>query len=142
MTALTKDRNTRFKFTGRTSDMKVAASQNIFAGSMVSRNATGFLIPAADTAATTVLGVADHAGDNSTGADGDVHIRVKRGPVAEFATVGTVVDQADVGLAVFVSDDQTVEKTAGVVNNIVAGVLESIDPETGQAWVKLRDPTV
>ncbi len=141
MAALTKDKNVNSKETGRSIAVQVAASTQIFAGAMVSANATGFAIPAADTAGTVVMGIAEEAGDNSSGADGDIEIRIRKGTF-ELLTLGTVVDQADVGRAVFVSDDQNVEKTGGVANNIKAGLLDSLDTETGNPWVRIFDETL
>jgi len=137
MAALTQDRSTPFKVLGRVASVAVAASETIYKGAMVSVNATGYLVSATDAAGETCIGVADEAGDNSAGSNGDIEIRVRRGCVAGFTTLGTVVDQADMGLAVYVSDDNNLEKIAGVTNNLVAGTLESIDGST--FYVKMYD---
>ncbi len=140
MAALTKDRNTLNKELGRAISVPLAANAIVFAGGMVSRKAAdGFCIPGADTAATKVVGVADEGGDNTGGADGDVEIIVRKG-VFGFDTSGTVVDQLDLGNEVFVADDQTVEKVAGVVNNIRAGTLDRL--EGGQAFIKIDEHAV
>jgi hypothetical protein len=140
MAALIKDRNTLAKHRGRSINVPVAASTQIFAGAMVSSNATGFAVPASDTAGEVVLGIAEEQVDNSAGADADLEIRVRKGTF-ELNTLGTVVNQADVGRTVFVSDDNNVEKTAGVVNNIPAGTLDSLDVESGLPWVTIFDET-
>lgn len=137
MAALTKDRNTKSKDIRRSIDVPVAATTTIYAGAMVAVNASGYLIPASDAAGITTVGVADHAADNSAGANGDIFCRVRKGVFA-FNTAGTVVDQADAFLSVYVSDDNTVEKIAGVTNNIVAGTLDSLDPDDATiAWVNI-----
>lgn len=126
MAALTKDRNTKNKELGRSILVPMAAAAKVFAGGMVSRNATGFAVAASDTAAEKVVGVADEQIDNTAGADGDLSVIVRKG-VFEFTTLGTAVDQADMGNEVFVSDDNNIEKVGGVVNNIRAGTLDAID---------------
>lgn len=140
MTALAKDTNVNSKRTERSISVKVAAGANIFAGAVVASNSSGFSVPASDSAGLVVQGIAERAADNTTGADGDLSLRLRKGTF-ELKTAGTVVDQADISRTVFVSDDATVEKAAGVVNNIPAGVLDSFDVETGRPWVTLFDET-
>lgn len=139
MTALTKDKDVHAKETGRSIDVPLAANAIIFAGAMVSSNATGFGVAASDTTGEVVRGIAEEAADNTGGSDGDLTVRCRLG-VFELLTVGTVVDQADMGRPVYVSDDATIEKIAGVTNNIIAGTLDSLDPETGNPWVAIFDP--
>ncbi len=139
MAALTKDRNTLNKELGRSILVPVAATTQIFAGAMVARNATGFAVPAADTAGLKVVGVADEGVDNDPGADGDLSIIVRKG-VFGFTTLGTVIDQADMGNEVFVSDDNNLEKTGGVSNNIRAGTLDAI--EGSQFYIKIDEHAV
>lgn len=138
MTALAKDKNVNSKETTRSIAVQVAAGANIFAGAMVAANSTGFAIPASDTSGIVVMGISEEAADNTSGADGALEIRIRKGTF-ELLTAGTVVDQADVGRRVFVSDDATVEKAAGVVNNIPAGTLDSFDTDTGNPWVRLPE---
>lgn len=141
MAALTKDRNTLNKELGRAISVPLAANAIVFAGGMVSRKAAdGFCIAGADTAATKVVGVADEGGDNTGGADGDVEVLVRKGVFGFANDGGTPVDQIDLGNEVFISDDQTVEKVAGVVNNIRAGTLDRL--EDGQAFIKMDEHAV
>lgn len=141
MTALARDTNVNNKEIGRSINVPLAANAIVFRGSLVSANASGFGVAASDTSGEVVIGIADTGGDNTGGANGDLEVRVRKG-VFELQTAGTVVDQADLGRPVYVSDDNTVEKAAGVVNNIVAGVLDSLDAASGNPWVKITDPTV
>lgn len=76
MPALTADRNTPKK-DGIIVEMPVAASTKIYAGSLVCANASGYVIPAADTAGLTFLGVALNAVDNSAGSNGDKTVLVQ-----------------------------------------------------------------
>lgn len=136
MTALAKDKNTLTKDASRSINLPVAANGVIFKGGLVSTDATGFAVAASDTANEAVVGIADDTRDNTGGANGDLEVRVRKGTF-ELETAGTVVDQADAGRPVYVADDQTVEKIAGVTNNIVAGILDSLDVETGKPWVRV-----
>lgn len=138
MAALAQDRNTRNRQIERTADVPVAASTTIYKGAMVSSNATGFAVPASDTAAEVVIGIADFQVDNSAGADADLTVRVSKGVFA-ISTLGTVIDQADLGRPVYVSDDNNVEKIAGVANNIPAGYLDEIEVDTGLFWIKITE---
>jgi hypothetical protein len=142
MTALAKDRNTRFKHHGRTLTLKLEANAVIYAGAIVAANADGRAVPASDTAALKVMGIADHAADNSGGADDAISVRVTKDCVAELETSGgSAVTQADTGLPVYILDDQTVVKAAGATNDVIAGTLDQLDEETGKPWVKIFDPS-
>lgn len=138
--ALTKDKDRESKAIGRSLNVPVAAATQIFAGAIVVSNAAGFAAPASDTASEVVLGIADE-GVNNTGAAGALEVRVRKGTF-EFSTAGTVVDQADVGRAVYAADDDLIEKVAGVVNNNLLGFLDSIDVETGLFWVRIREERI
>lgn len=141
MTALAQDRNTQRKYVERyvADDALVAATTTVYNGSLTAANANGELRPAADVAAITVLGVAQGKFVNTTGAAAKVtpRARVAAG-VFKFATTGgNAITAADIGKNCFVLDDQTVVRTAGTTNAIVAGVVESIDPDGG-IWVKIN----
>ena len=140
MAALTKDRNTLNKELGRAISVPLLANAIVFAGGMAARDATGFVVPASDTAGLKVIGWFDEGGDNTGGADGDLEVIVRKGVAGFNNDGGTVVDQADLGNEVFVSDDQTVEKIAGVANNIRAGTLDRL--EDGQAFIKFDEHAV
>lgn len=125
MTALVADRNTPFKGDHRQVSMKVAASTEIFKGAIVCASATGYLVPADDAAGLIVVGISEEHVDNSSGSDGDLSCVVQKG-VAGLRGGTTPPVQADIGRAVFVEDDAGVETSAGSVNNIQAGILDSI----------------
>lgn len=141
MAALLKDRNTKMTDPGRLNTGPVLAATQIFKGALVAATAAGFVVPASDTAGIVVLGIAQFGVDNLLGGSGDLDCTFQKG-TAELGTLGTVVDQADFGRPVFVSDDNNVEKTGGVANNIIAGILEKLDPDTGNPLVRIFDPTV
>lgn len=141
MTALAQDRNTARKYVERflAEDALVAATTTVFNGSLTAANANGELRPAADVAAITVLGVAQHQMKNTTGAAAKVTPKAKvAAGVFKFATTGGfAITAADVGKNCFVLDDQTVVRTGGTVNAIVAGVVDSMDADGG-VWVKVN----
>ncbi len=141
MAALAKDRNTKNKELGRSNSVPLAAGAQVFAGGMVARQAAdGFCVAAGDVVGHKVVGVADVGVDNTAGADGDLEVIVRKG-VFGFDTVGTVVDQLDLGNEVFVSSDHEIEKVAGVVNNIRAGTLDRIEAD-GQVFIKMDEHAV
>ena len=116
MSALTKDRDTQRR-DGEQRRIPVAASAKIFAGSIVCYNATGYAAPGADTANFKFAGFAEEYVDNSSGADGALYVRVRRG-VFEIVTSGAAI--TDIGKPVFATDDQTVAKS-GTTNGVFVG---------------------
>jgi hypothetical protein len=129
--ALTAGRNTAIKQRGREINLKLKASTTIYIGSMVAVDTNGLAVPASNTASYLVIGRAD--GDTVTSAaSGDYFIRVNKGVHKWANSSGAPVVQATVGKNCLVEDDQTVTITAS--NNVVAGVVDSIDADGG-IWV-------
>jgi hypothetical protein len=95
-----------------TQDFKVAAGAEIFCFTLVSCDAAGFLVPAADVAAQASKAVfyALDGVDNTAGANGDVSARCMIDGVAHLEP-GAIV-QADVGKVAHVLDDQTIALTS------------------------------
>lgn len=131
MTALTKDRNTMRK-EGGLAAYGVAEGVIIFAGAMVALNAAGYAVPAADTSGCKFVGVSRVYVDNSGGGNGDQTVTVLRRGIFNFAAAGMA--QTDVGVPVFVSDDQTVAKTT--TNGIGCGIITEVDSDT-KVWVDI-----
>lgn len=104
-------------------DMKVAASTLIEEGHAVSLDSSGYLIPAADTASTTPIGIAMETVDNSSGSDGDLSALVRTGCVGWFDNDGTnPITQALLGASsAYVKSSSSVAAVAGVTNNIKLG---------------------
>lgn len=136
MAALTADQNIPMRAPEREIILKVAAATTIYAGAMVAVNATGYAVPASDTAGLTVIGRASCMADNSAGADGDMVLEVLKAVYKYKTEGGSACDLADVGQDVFVLDDNTVVKTAGAVNAVVAGKCDEIDDD-GDVWVAI-----
>jgi hypothetical protein len=97
-----------------------AAAVDLFIGSLVSLNASGFAKGGADTAGEKFVGVLREQLKNSTGAAGAVDAIVWTEGAFEFAFSGTAV-QANVGLPVYLVDNQTVALAATTTNDILVG---------------------
>lgn len=102
----------------------VVASDIIYAGALVKHNAAGFLAPCAAEAGAVFAGVAVESIDNSAGSAGDKSCRVEK--KGNFLMNGTGLSQADVGSAVFASDDNTVSTTQGSNEQQVGRIVEFI----------------
>lgn len=112
MTALSADRNTKFIDELGVVSLPVKATTQIYLGSLVCLDSTGYLIPAANTLGNIFAGVAD---ENVLGgaSNGDVYCRVRVRGV--HTLVGASLAVTDVGAMLYVTDDQTVSKTAANV---------------------------
>jgi hypothetical protein len=120
MAALTKDRNIFYR-EGIELEFSVAANTRIFAGSLVCVNSDGYVVPAADSSNLIFAGVAFEQVDNSTGANGDKTIRVRRSGVFEFNALS--IAQTMVGTAMYAADDQTFDDASGLSNDVRVGIL-------------------
>lgn len=137
MTALTADRNTP-ETLGRLREGNVGAGALIYAGSIVMRNATGFLVRGATALNLIAVGRAEQQVDNSLGADGALTLRYLPG-VFRFANSAGAdqITDVDIGTKCFVVDDQTVAKTDGTATRSKAGIVEMVDAQG--VWVRLDE---
>jgi len=126
MTALAADRRSKIDI-GTFVSYPVAASTLIYSGSLVCLNAAGHAVPASDTAGLQFAGVAEERADNnpgeavnSPGTAGAIDVKVRTTGVFEFATASTLND-AGVGEALYVTDDQTVSYQAATTNDVYVG---------------------
>lgn len=135
MAALTTDRDTPSKG-ARLVSIPVAASTQIYAGSIVAVNASGYAVPASATAALKVIGRADGLADNSAGANGAINVLVGRDEAYlwENATAGDAVVQANIFGSCYAVDDNTVAGNNGGGTRPVAGTVVAID--SAGVWVK------
>jgi len=87
-------------------------------------DATGYLIPAADTSGHLPVGIASESADNSAGSSADLYVKVwKKGT---FDVVKGSAAITDVGDLMYWADDATV--AASTTNSIKAGyVVEYLD---------------
>jgi hypothetical protein len=134
MAALTAPRNTVAR-SGDTREPPVKGSTKIQQGGMTAIDATGFAVPAATATTLKVIGKAEHAVDNSAGADGDKKVKVATGIFRwDNSTSGDLITLADVGANAYAVDDHTVAKTSGTNTRSVAGVIFDVDAQG--VWVK------
>ncbi len=137
MAALTSERNTKRR-EGALRVEPVAATAKLWAGSLVMRNASGYLTCGATVAGGLGVGRAEATADNTTGVDGAKTVEYRRG-VFGFATAAGAdeITQAHVGQLCYIVDDQTVAKTDGSASRSPAGIVDGI--EGGVVWVLLDE---
>jgi hypothetical protein len=119
MTALAKDTQIKTKSPGLypMNEYPVKAASQIWAGSIVGIDATGFAIAHTGAANVVTVGIADEAVLGGA-TDGAKWVRVKEG-IFKVANNGTVL-QAHVGRTVDVVDDNTVKiRAAGQIGGCV-----------------------
>jgi len=134
MAALTKDRNTRSAWKGRALSLKVKAATTIYKGALVAvEAATGYAVPAGDTAGHIVVGVCQGIADNAAGANGAIEVEVHTGVFAVNNNGTNPAVQASVGDDAHVTDDNTI-RISGSTNSIVAGKIQGIDAD-GQVLI-------
>jgi hypothetical protein len=113
---------------------KLAASTKVFAGALVNLAASGgWAKNATDTASEKLVGVADKTADNTSGANGAKKVRVYKTGVFRFFGSGFV--QGDVGLSVYVSDNQTVAKST--TNSVLVGTIVEVISAT-EVYVQIK----
>ena len=126
MAATTKDRQTAVQYFQRNIRLTLKAGSVIPAGVMVCVDATGTAVNASDTAALKIMGVSQHAADQTKG---DVEILVARG-CFWMANDGTIAI-ADLQVGATILDNQTVSKAATTAADIIAGYIEDVDATKG-----------
>ena len=132
MAALAKDRNTPYR-DGLYVSVPVKAGAKIYAGSLVVADG-GYAKPAAKAADLVALGRAENLADNSSGANGDIQVQVRRGTF-RWATVKAdagKVTVAEIGKDVYIADDQSVDKRSA--GSSKAGKCLGVDSEG--VWVE------
>ncbi len=130
-TALTTDKDMERK-EGLLESFPVLGSTTIYKGSLVCIGTTGYAIPATATAGLRFVGIADNKGDNSSGSDGDVEVKVRLTGVVKL--VATSITQAMVGRLMYVVDDATIDETGS--NFVCVGRLVDYDSATS-GWVDI-----
>lgn len=137
MTALSAERNTRLR-KGDTRVEGLAASVKVFAGSLVMRNAAGYLTKGATATGCAGVGRAECTVDNSAGAANALTLDYRQG-IFLFANsgAGDLITIADIGKLCYIVDDQTVAKTDGTATRSRAGLIDGI--ESNGVWVRLDE---
>lgn len=137
MAALTKDRSTSIKAggTARTRVGEVAAATKIYKGALIAKNAAGHVVPASDTAALKVLGIAEEQVDNSAGAAAAKTCSYITGVEVDLVNAGGAIVQAGKGALCYVSDDNGVTTAAVAANDVIAGQVVSFTAALVQVFV-------
>lgn len=134
MVALTTERNTR----QRMGDLRVepvAGTVKIWNGSLIMRNAAGFLTKGATATGCVGVGRAEKTVDN-TGAAGAASVEYRTGTfLFANSAAADLITIADIGRVCFIVDDQTVAKTDGTATRSRAGIVDGIEP-SGGVWVR------
>lgn len=130
--SLTQDRNTGMKAT-EVLVVPVAAAKKIFAGALVMANATGYATPGATATGQMYLGRAEEYVDNSSGADGDATVEIRRNKAFKWANDGSIT-QAHLMQTAYIVDDETVAATDGTSTRSAAGRIVGIDADG--VWVE------
>lgn len=134
MVALTADRNTLEMEPGEREGL-LGASQSIFVGALLMRNASGHLIEGATATGSFGVGRAEERGTSTTA--GVTSQRYRPG-VFRWANHGAdLVVTADIGAVCYIVDDQTVAKTNGTNTRSPAGVVEGVDAQG--VWVRMDE---
>lgn len=129
--ALTADREIVYR-EGLDVEFLMAAVE-IFAGSKVCINATGYAAPAADTVGFKFVGVALEYKDNSGGSPGDKKIKVRTEGVYEFDALS--IAQASLLADMYVVDDHTFDES-DPGQGIKCGKLVKVESATrGWIWI-------
>ena len=127
MVAQTADRNTP-SYLGDLREAPLAAAIKVFAGSILMRNAAGFLTKGATATGAFGVGVAQEQVDNIAGAAGAKTVKFKSG-VWRFANsaAGDLIALVNIGAKCWIVDDQTVALTNGTATRSPAGIIENVD---------------
>lgn len=135
MTALTENRSTKKMADGVRSGL-LGASQTIFAGALLMRNASGQIIKGATATGSFGVGRAETASTSTTAG-------VTAQPFAEgvFQYVNSAstdaIAAADIGAVCYIVDDQTVAKTSGTNTRSPAGIVWDVD--ANGVWVRFDE---
>jgi hypothetical protein len=134
MVALNAERDTRQR-KGDLRSEAVAASIRIWAGSLIMRDAAGYLTSGATATGCVGVGRAEETVDNTAGAAGAASVDYRVGTFL-FANAGggDLITLAEIGKACFIVDDQTVARTDGTATRSRAGIVEGV--EGAGVWVR------
>jgi len=145
MAALTGERDTPCLHHEFPINYGVATNVKVYNGALCMTSATGYLVPAADTANCKVAGRCQQTADttasgpNGVVADGVASADVMLGVFQYDNPVGAnQLTLADLGKLAYVLDDHTVIRAAGTVNSIIAGRVLSVDLTNNKATIDTR----
>lgn len=135
MTALTENRSTMQMAAGDRVGL-LGASQTIFQGALLMRNASGHIIEGATATGSFGVGRAEEAVTSTTAAVTNQRFREGTFRYANSAS-GDLIATADIGTVCYIVDDQTVAKTDGTSTRSPAGVV--VDVDALGVWVRFDE---
>lgn len=135
MVALAADRNTP-RLEGDERQGLLGASQAVFAGAILMRNASGHLIEGATATGSYGVGVAQERLSSTTAGVTAIRYRPGTFRFANSASADAIAP-ADIGAVCYVVDDQTVAKTNGTGTRSPAGIIDGVD--TQGVWVRFDE---
>jgi hypothetical protein len=109
----------------------VAGGEQIFAGSIVAINSTGYACSGKASGTMKGVGIAQKPVDNRLGNDGDLCVEVKRGCFL-IDCDSSISNLSHIGITCFLLDDHTVTLTA---SENPAGTIRDVI-ESGEVWVE------
>lgn len=115
MTALSADREYFSYGQGEVREYPVYQATTIYQGGMVCLNSTGYAIAAAATAGNKLIGICTEKADNSAGSSGDINVKVAMKGVVNLVGASLTLAKINTNPDVWVTDDQTVTTSPGVV---------------------------
>ena len=128
------ERNTEMRGTEQIS-IPVAASTKVEAGKIACANASGYAVEGSVSATLTYLGRFDETIDNSSGANGDLDVLIRRDKCFKWDNSSTdAVDQSCLGQECYIEDDETVCATDNSGTRSAAGVVVGVDSDG--VWVE------
>lgn len=135
MTALTDNRSTKQMASGDRAGL-LGATQTIYAGALLMRNAAGHLIKGATATGSFGVGRAEAPGVSTTLG---VTPQTYREGVFQYANsaAGDLIATADIGTICYIVDDQTVAKTSGTATRSPAGTV--VDVDALGVWVRFDE---
>ncbi len=123
-------------------DLPVDAGSKVFAGSLCTQlTATGMVVPYSTAAAGVVVGVAQHASDNSAAgtSDGDARVRIESRRMFAFANGagGDAFSEASlIGAVVYGTDDHTVADNSNSLARKAVGFFFGMESDGKvRVWV-------
>lgn len=121
-------------------DYPVVATDIVFQGAAVGRDAAGNVGPMVVSTTLVAVGRASEQVDNAAGAINDLRVPVESGIfLMKNSTAGEEVRKQEVGLTVFAVDDQTVGRTnAGATLSAMGVVVQLLDETVTDGDVFVR----
>lgn len=145
MAAATREYDTPTSHHDYPVSLKMKGNVKVWNGTLVSTDAAGFAVPAADTASTNPMGRANATVDTTAAgpkgllADGVESVEVLIGIIELDNPAGAnALTQVDVGKLAYVLSDHEVARAAGTTNSRIAGKVLAVDTTRAKATIDLR----